>query len=408
MTGLGDQLAALTATRATEPSAERRPVPAAPKGWEPGVAYDPSGAMTVTTTATCLVDQHDSTAWHALVEELGVKVPPGWRIRLVEAKFDPVAWTRDSPEQDKAVTRPAWRYRFAVEPCAANLDIEELVKRVRKHKTPTERISGTAAYVVAMGDTQIGKVDGGGPDATVDRILESIEAQKARLRELRRIGRPLGDVYLAWLGDCIEGFVSQGGANAWRTTLTLTEQVRIVRRLMLHQVEEFRSLADRIVLLSIPGNHDEAIRFGKGGVTRYDDSWAVEAAVQVGDALAMNKEAYGHVSVAVPGRDELTLTLDVAGTRTGFAHGHQWRPGKGQVWWAEQAHGMQPIGEASLLLSAHLHHLAVTQGGAKTHVQVPAFECESTWWRHQHGQVAPAGAVTMAVGSGGWGDLVVV
>jgi hypothetical protein len=407
MSDLGDQLAALTETRADEPHAARRPPPPAPRGWEPGVAYDPSGAMTVTTTATRLVDQ-DPTAWHKLVQELGVKVPPGWRIRLVEAKFDPVAWTRETPDQDKATTQAVWRYRFAVEPHVAGLDVDELVKRIRRHKKRPYTRHGESAYLVAMGDTQIGKVDGGGPEVTVDRILQSIEAQKERLVELRRMGRPLGDVYLAWLGDCIEGFVSQGGANAWRTTLTLTEQVRIVRRLMLHQVEEFRDLADRIVLLSIPGNHDETIRFGKGGITRYDDSWAVEAAVQVGDALAMNKAAYGHVSIAVPGRDELTLTLDVAGTRTTFAHGHQWRPGKGQVWWAEQAHGMQAAGESSLLLSAHLHHLVVTQGGAKTHVQVPAFECESTWWRHQHGQVAPAGAVTMAVGQGGWGDLVVV
>lgn len=408
MTGLGAQLEALCATRADEPAALPRAMMPAPKGWEPGVAYDPSGAMTVTTTATAQAVQGDATAWHQLVEDLGVTIPPGWRVRLVEAKFDPVAWTRETPEQDKATTQPVWRYRFAIEPSVAGLDVTELVARIGKHKKRSYSRHGEAAYVVAMGDTQIGKVDGGGPEATVDRILQSIEAQKARLVELRRIGRPLGDVYLAWLGDCIEGFVSQGGSNAWRTTLTLTEQVRVVRRLMLHQVEEFRDMADRIVLLSIPGNHDEAIRFGKAGKTRYDDSWAVEAAVQVGDALELNREAYGHVSIAVPGRDELTLTLDVAGTRTGFAHGHQWRPGKGQVWWAEQAHGMQPIGEASLLLSAHLHHLAVAQGGAKTHVQVPAFECESTWWKHQHGQVAPAGAVTMAVGSGGWGDLAVV
>lgn len=213
-----------------------------------------------------------------------------------------------------------------------------------------------------------------------------------------------------WLGDCVEGFNSQGGANALRTVLPLTEQVRIVRRLMLHQIETIAPLAARIVLPSIPGNHDDGVRVpgGKGPATRFDDSWAIEAAVQVGDALAMNSAAYGHVSIVVPQRDELTLTLDIAGTLTGLAHGHQMRPGKAEMWWAEQAHGMQPIGSATMLWTAHLHHLMLRQGGAKTHVQVPAFEGESTYWRHLHGQVAPTGSATMLVGGGGWSDLAVV
>lgn len=398
----------LTSPRSTEPEAQRRPAAPAPKGWEPGVAYAPTGGMTVTTTATHLAAHGDEKAWHALVEDLGISVPPGWRVRLVEAKYDPVAWTRETPEQDKATTQPVWRYRFAVEPAVAGLDIGELVQSVKRRKAaPAERPTGTAAYVIAMGDTQIGKMDGDGPEGTIDRILASVEGQKKRLKELRRLGRPVGDVYALWLGDCIEGFVSQGGGNAWRTQMTLTEQVRVVRRLMLHQIEELAPLADHVVLASIPGNHDEAVRFGKG-ITRYDDSWAVEAAVQVGDALELNKAAFGHVSIVVPGRDELTLTLDIAGTRVGLAHGHQFRPGKAQTWWAEQAHGLQPIGDATLLLTAHLHHLQVMQGGAKTHVQVPAFEGESTWWRHSHGQVAPSGAVTLVVGNGGWSDLAVV
>jgi hypothetical protein len=46
-------------------------------------------------------------------------------------------------------------------------------------------------------------------------------------------------IYLAHLGDCIEGMVSQGGANTWRTTLTTTEQVRLYRRLLIEQVKAF-------------------------------------------------------------------------------------------------------------------------------------------------------------------------
>lgn len=391
------------------PAPPRVPPPA-PRGWEAGVVYDPmSGAMTATTSATAENVQGDPRAWHELVENLGATVPDGWRIRLVEAKYDPVAWTRETPEQDKAVTRAVWRYKFRVEPDPGSLSVDELIAVVKRHKPKTYKKTdktGTMAYLLAMGDTQIAKMDGDGTEGTIKRVIESIDKGAEEFKLLRR-RNSIGSIYLPWLGDCIEGFVSQGGGNAWRTTLTLTEQVRIIRRLMLYQMEVFRGLSDEIYLVSIPGNHDEAVRFGKG-TTRYDDSWAIEAAVQVGDALATNPSAYGHCKIVVPGRDELTVTLDVAGTRVGMAHGHFWRPGQAMRWWADQAHGQQPIGDATLLLSAHLHHLRIEQGGAKTWIQLPAQESESTWWRHLKGQVAPAGAVSMLVGSGGWDHLKVL
>jgi len=221
---------------------------------------------------------------------------------------------------------------------------------------------------------------------------------------LRRAGRRVDSITLAWLGDCIEGNVSQGGAiaQAGRLDLTVSEQLRVYRRLMLHQVKEFAGLAERLVVPVVPGNHDEVERAGKV-VRRYDDSWAVEGAVAVADALNL-AGGYEHVSFVFPGRDELTITLDVAGTAVGFAHGHQF--GRDPVkWWSGQAHGMQPIGGATLLLAAHLHHLRVEQTGAKTFLQIPALDGGSTWWRHRTGQDSPPGLVSLLIGDGGWGDL---
>jgi hypothetical protein len=283
-----------------------------------------------------------------------------------------------------------------------------LIKTTRKARTKKAPPTTGGAFLVSIGDTQFGKVDGDGVEGTIRRVLDSTQGAVERLEELRRRGHRPEHVYITWLGDCIEGFVSQGGGNAWRTPTTLTEQVRIVRRLMLEQIDAFRGLADGVVLASIPGNHDEAVRFGAKHITRYDDSWAVESAVAVSDAMEINPQAYGNCSVVVPGKDELTLTLDMAGTITGLAHGHQIPKGKTEVWWGGQAHGMQPIGEATLLLTAHFHHLIVRQEGPKTWIQVPAMEGESTWWRHRTGQTAPQGVVTALVGDGSWSDLQVV
>lgn len=258
------------------------------------------------------------------------------------------------------------------------------------------------AYVVALGDLQLGKVDGDGVEGTVARFLASTKRAVERYKQLRADGW-VGPIYLIHLGDCIEGFVSQGGALAWRVTLTITEQVRLYRRLLLEQVKAFAEVTDELYVIGIPGNHDEANR----PLMTYGDSWAIEAVSAVQDACTL-AEGYEHVKFITPARDELTVTIDIQGTIVGLAHGHQWRAGQSEKWWAEQSHGRQPIGDADILLSAHLHHLRVVQSGVKTWIQVPALESESTWWRHRTGMVSPPGIVTMVVGDGAWSSLEVL
>lgn len=379
--------------------------PRHPSGWEPGVRYEPSGAMTVTSLPSPSLESEDS--WKQAVESLGISVPDGWRVRLVEAKYDPAAWHRDEEGAD-AVTRPVWRYRFAVEPAPRHINVDDLIASIgKKRPKPPVSTGEGVAYVVPAGDLQLGKVDGDGSAGTVDRFLEKTELAAKRLKDLRRLGRKVDSIYLPWLGDCIEGTVSQGGALAagGRLDLTLTEQIRIYRRLMLEQIKTFSNLAERIVVVAVPGNHDEAERAGGKVVRRYDDSWAIEGAVAVFDALRL-ADGYDHISLVTPGRDELTVALDVAGTPVGFAHGHQF--GRDPVkWWSGQSHGLQPIGSTTLLLGAHLHHLRIEQTGAKTFLQIPALDGGSTWWRHKTGQDAPAGLVSLLIGDGRWSDLAV-
>jgi predicted phosphodiesterase len=72
------------------------------------------------------------------------------------------------------------------------------------------------------------------------------------------------------------------------------------------------------------------------------------------------------------------------------------------------AHGQQEIGDASLLITGHYHHLRIEQSGAKTHVQTPALDGGSQWFSNSTGQAAPAGMLTLTVGSGRWDDLKVL
>lgn len=367
-----------------------------PKGWEPVVDYDETGGS-LTSTPRPVTSEPD----HA---EL-----------LAEFELDPAKWRITSLRRSKWQTfNGDWlqAFRATFVPSTASgttVPIDDLLEMVAKWKPqngknkPVEPKSGDLAFLVVLSDTQVGKIDGGGTEEIIQNVINKTDLAVARLKELRKAGRQISTVYLPQLGDCIEGMNSQGGKHIWRTDLDLTSQIRIYRRLLAHMVKQFAPHADRVIVPAIPGNHDEAVRVGNSMATTYTDSFALDAASAVADALAEHPD-FKHVSFVFPKYDTLTVTLDINGTVVGFAHGHQCR-GKAIDWWKNMAHGQQDIGEASLLITGHYHHLKVEQTGAKTWIQAPALDGGSTWFENSTGQAAPAGMLTLLVGNGRWDDL---
>lgn len=392
---LSDELENLSAVGGTEDTPASKSV-RPPSGWEPGIAWD--GTQGTLTTGP--MSGPPPKKWDDILKVWGLDPDEVEIIEPVQLR----AW--DAQTKDEGIRRMFY-YRVQVRRRREGLNVEELLEEVRKWKAP-KRPAATGeglAFCVAYSDTQLGKIDGDGTPGTVRRVLSKTDDAVARLKELRKSGRKVDSVYICILGDCIEGFESQGGRLAWRTDLTLTEMVRVYRRLVLQIVKAFAPLAPRVVVAVIPGNHDEAVR---KVTTRADDSWAIEGAVAVADALEM-ADGYDHVSFVFPKKDSMTVTLDMAGTGVGLAHGHQCR-GKAHKWWADQSHGLQPIGDPSVtvLLTGHFHHLRVEQTGARTWIQAPALDGGSAWWVDKTGQDAPSGIVTMLVGGGKWGDLAVL
>lgn len=369
-----------------------------PKGWEAQVEYDAQGgSLTSTPKPANNEPDHDEL--------------------LAEFELDPTKWQITSLRRSKWQTfngdwLQAFRATFVPKSGAKSVPIDDLLQTVAKWKPIKPDLSQNkgkirpVAYVVVLSDTQVGKIDGGGTEEIIQNVLTKTDLAVERLKELRKAGRNIDTVYLPQLGDCIEGMNSQGGKHIWRTDLDLTSQIRIYRRLLLHMVKQFAPLAEKVIVPAIPGNHDEAVRVGNSMATSYTDSFALDAASAVMDALA-DRDDFKHVSFVFPKYDTLTVTLDVAGTIVGFAHGHQMR-GKAVDWWKNMAHGQQDIGDATLLLTGHYHHLKVEQTGAKTWVQAPALDGGSTWYENATGQAAPAGMLTLTVGGGGWDDLKLV
>ena len=377
-----------------------------PAGWQPSVTYDASGRAEVVSLGTG--QPGDESTWTEEVRALGVDIPPGWSVRLVAVSHDPAAWMRHAQGED-AVTEAVTRRKYVVEPArGAGLDIDELLAGIgKKRPAVREPVQGGWAYVHAIADWQIGKTAYGlGTEESVQRILDALDASVKRVKaEHKRHG--VNTIVIAGLGDLCEGVVSQKGAVALSSDLGLTEQLRVVRRLLLEHVKAFAPLAERVVLASVPGNHDEPHRL-LGGRPRADDSFAVDAAVQVGDALNL-AGGYDHVEVVLPDVDDLTVTVEAEGTIIGMAHGHQYRSGKAHEWWAKQSHARHRIGQAHLLLSGHYHHLRAHEEAGRLWLQAPTTDPGSPWWDQQNGGEAGNGqVVTFLTKEGKWTGLELV
>lgn len=355
------------------------------EAWRPRLELGPDGGFVVSTprTAGDIPDAAD------LLGEFDLD-PSSWNVTSVRRS----RWQRHDGEWLEA-------YRLSLTPADREAqrrddDLAQLVDQVAKwrpSKSPRQT-SGDLAYIAAIGDTQYGKDAGTGTDGTIARTLNAFDESADRLRELRRAGRQIGTVCLPQLGDCIEGSASQNGKVLGRSDLSVTQQVRLGRRMLLAQIKLFAGQADRVIVPVVPGNHDEPHRIL---ITDPLDSWQVDVVSAVQDVCAENPALAG-VEFRYPEPDDPTLAVELAGAIAGFAHGHQSRDAV--KWWQGQAAGRTPVGSADLLITAHFHHLKVQQVGPRLWIQVPAMDGGSPWFRAKTGLESPPGLLTLTFGDG--------
>jgi hypothetical protein len=362
----------LAALRTPGPAAARVGTPrgpAAPRGWEPGVPelFDDGVPRVIVTPA---VEQlEDEAAWGDVVASMGIVLPPGYRLRMTGATFDPAAWTRDQPfvpgtegESNRkmpAVTRPLWRYRFAVEPAPVDLRDDpdllalyrELGKSKRKPKAPRETAPQRAVCVV-WADLQVGKTDKrGGTAALLERVDGKLAALDEWLDSLDLTDADAG--YLLDAGDIVEGFENTP-QQARTNDLQQTEQVRVARRTTAGALLRLERRFGSLTYATCGSNHCR-VRRGKDALADPLDDWGIEIGAQLMDGFALNP-AFEHVRFVFPEPWQETLALEVVpGKTVGLAHGHQVnRPGAMDEWWADQRTG--PVADVDVLVHGHFHH----------------------------------------------------
>jgi predicted phosphodiesterase len=385
-----------------------------PKGWEPGVVWNGRRGEVTTVAAD------EPSTWDDLIADWGLDPAT---VTVVPGSVQIRAW--DTNLGDGDVQRLRYYRATLVERSpstdADRVDVEALCQWVLKRKpVKPVKVETDTALVALASDWQMGKGEGDGTEGTVERVATATDGLVARLKELRRAGRPVSTLYLVGMGDLVEQCGGAGtGHYAMQTfsvDLDRREQMRVVRRLLLRAVDACAPHVERMVLAAVPGNHGEN-RDGTGkAFTTWTDNDDLAVVEQVAEVLAANPDRYGHVSTFLA--DGLTLTLDIAGVAVAFAHGHQAKGGSGHAaakleqWWKGQALGRTGVADAQILVTGHLHHLVVSEATGRTFMQCPAMDPGSAWWVAQQGASSQPGMLTFGVGTSygprGWGDLAVL
>ena len=355
-----------------------------PKGWKAGLEFDGEGgeATSRPLLASSEYDPDETLRDAGLDPEM---------FEVSNFRFS----TWDA--QTKAGIETFRSYKFSFRKKAGadeeSVDIEELVDVISGWEPGSDLDGPSGKFgpsVFAVGDLQLGKGDGDGSDGIVRRYMQALEAGIERWASSDADSKEL---LIAFLGDCIEGVVSQGGRNIGNNDLTLTEQLRVLRHLMTQTVARFADAGAVVTVASVPGNHDETHRAPVNA--KPHDSFAVDSLRAVEEAFTL--AGRDDVTFLYPKESELAISATVGGVGFLMAHGHQWRTGKHYQWWQGQAFSAQTGHDAQWLLAGHRHHLFLDTESDRYFLQVPALEQRSDWWRNKTGQVGNPGAVYLEV-----------
>lgn len=361
--------------------------------WRPGVEW--KGDEGTVTTAAEVGDAHPDWSHVLAVWDLDPD-----KFAVVEpVLFN--AW--DAPGPEGAILRmKQWKarvIRIKSDP-SPELDLEALLADVLKARPGKPAPLGDGVFHVVLGDWQIGKPDGDGLRGTVTRIRQAIVDVERRVRDLRKLGRPLGTLMVEWTGDSVEGCVGFYAMQTFGVELDRREQAKVTRRLLRDALMRWSRLFDEVVVLAVGGNHGENRGRSGKAYTTFGDNDDLAVVEQVGEVLAANSDAFGHVRIVIP-PDHLTVTAEAAGWIVGVTHGHVARESGGaemklRRWYERAAGGKQPIGDADILVTGHYHHLRVADWGGCVWVQCPALDGGSEWWRMTSGETSAPGVLTFA------------
>jgi hypothetical protein len=293
-------------------------------------------------------------------------------------------------------------------------DIAAAQKRARKWKLPRRHIgtgSGTeVAAVLNLSDMQLGKSEGGGIDATLDRLYDGLENFQRELDRQRR-HHNITELVIVNGGDPFEGIAGNYEGQTHTVQAGLRGQMNLVLDVWLAYARELFPQFDRGQFVSVLCNHTEFGRQGgsKKSITSDSDNGGAFLAETLRRVLEVTP-GFEHVEFTIP-HDQMNVYTTAASIPMGFNHGHK-IPGNDATgftkWLDGQVRGDQRAHEARIWVTAHRHNFQAWDLGSTFAFSLPSCDGGSKWLRDSTGKFSRSGIVSFLVGEHhqlGWSDV---
>lgn len=283
-----------------------------------------------------------------------------------------------------------------------DVDPVDILNRLEHPALYGDAVDGEGAFVVSVNDTQIGKAEGGGTDATLARVKRYVELAKQRIEELRAIGRKIGTLVIIGGGDILEGcFIYPN--HSFNIDRHRHDQITAAVALVLHVIDQLSPMFKRVQMLVTKGNHGENRVDGRmTHAGDNDDTLIFKMAKNATD----RDPGLQHLEWTIAeGFDEF-VTVQVADTPwvLGTTHGDVYGKTNQQAnskkvweWYKNMRAGRYDIGSVDVLITHHFHHEEAADFGSFVWRQTTAQDGGSKHFEAFSGQYSEPGMLSFVM-----------
>ena len=342
----------------------------------------------------------DNVSYDTVLEKFGHD-PKKVAIKGVLRESHKEYWSTD-------LEKMLWKHSYSfsverrVEGVTDDIDVVALLQSLPKTTTAYKPAKGIpSTFVLDWADWQMGKKEGGGTEALIERLESAFASAITRIEELRATGRKLEELVIVGGGDMIEGCVIYP-QQAFGIDLNRREQIRNTVAAILRGLTLLAPLFETVRVVVVPGNHGEHRIAGNRTEIGDNDDLLVFEMAQVGCA---NDPRFKHVSFEIAS-NEISIATNIRGWVYGVTHGDVYGRGAGGSvrnkvfnWFKTMAANRHPVGASDVLLTHHFHHDAMEDWGNTLWVQNPTIDGGSHYFKEYSGHETRPGMNSWVVTS---------
>lgn len=282
-------------------------------------------------------------------------------------------------------------------------DVAEFRKRVAGWKLPKRQQHGSGVPVAAvlnLADLQLYKSEGGGLDATVDRLTAGLENFHAWLDRQYAGGRNIDEIVIVNNGDPYEGIAGNYATQLHTVQGGLRAQMNAVLDVWLMYARDLFPRFRKAQFVSVLCNHGELGRLGSAKNQTSDSDNGSAFLAETLQRILAGRPEFDHVRFTIP-HDEMNVFTDIAGVPFGFNHGHK-IPGNDasgfEKWLNGQARGDERAHQTKVWVTAHRHNFQSWDLGSTFAFSCPSCDGGSKWLRDLTGRFSRSGTIAFLAG----------